>query len=334
MGLAEFVARRMSTPPSGFKAHFFQDPVQPGSLGLEALLQILQYYILETGIADGIENPRFEPIALNEPLTWKYRGQVVPKNKTIFSDMDIVEVRHEDNAVTVIAEGYLWVDELRIYQAKNMGMRVVSGKLPEPERDDIEEEVIIDPATDQWLLDHCPTWTVPALPMMDLVDRMAKAAQQTNPTQKVVGLRDVAVHRWVTVDGPTRLKTETTPVEDGILVELLVWRDAANKDLSRFERAASAVVLLADDFTSDNAPKLSPLEDAAPVPNPYANGSLFHGPAFQLLRSAQRSEHGGQGTMMAASSSVPLSLLNPALLDASTHVIPHEKLARMVIGNR
>jgi 3-hydroxymyristoyl/3-hydroxydecanoyl-(acyl carrier protein) dehydratase len=30
-----------------FKAHFFQDPVQPGSLGIEALIQLLQWLMIE-----------------------------------------------------------------------------------------------------------------------------------------------------------------------------------------------------------------------------------------------------------------------------------------------
>jgi 3-hydroxymyristoyl/3-hydroxydecanoyl-(acyl carrier protein) dehydratase len=29
-----------------FKAHFYQDPVQPGSLGIEALIQLVQFYML------------------------------------------------------------------------------------------------------------------------------------------------------------------------------------------------------------------------------------------------------------------------------------------------
>lgn len=45
-----------------FKAHFFQDPVQPGSLGVEALCQLLQFYMLENGMGDGITNPRFETV--------------------------------------------------------------------------------------------------------------------------------------------------------------------------------------------------------------------------------------------------------------------------------
>src|SRR5690606_35816325 len=42
-----------------FKAHFYQDPVQPGSLGLEAFVQLLQFYMLERGMAEGIEHPVF-----------------------------------------------------------------------------------------------------------------------------------------------------------------------------------------------------------------------------------------------------------------------------------
>ena len=32
-----------------FKAHFFQDPVQPGSLGLEAMISLLQFHLIESG---------------------------------------------------------------------------------------------------------------------------------------------------------------------------------------------------------------------------------------------------------------------------------------------
>ena len=60
-----------------FKAHFFQDPVQPGSLGLEAMVQLLQVAMKLRGMADGMKAPRFEPLALGVPLTWKYRGQVL-----------------------------------------------------------------------------------------------------------------------------------------------------------------------------------------------------------------------------------------------------------------
>ena len=42
-----------------FKAHFFQDPVQPGSLGIEAMLQLLQFAMIERGLAEGMNAPPF-----------------------------------------------------------------------------------------------------------------------------------------------------------------------------------------------------------------------------------------------------------------------------------
>jgi len=52
-----------------FKAHFFQDPVQPGSLGLEAMLQLLQFHMLQAGLAQGMSRPRFAPIEVGRALT-------------------------------------------------------------------------------------------------------------------------------------------------------------------------------------------------------------------------------------------------------------------------
>ena len=33
-----------------FKAHFYRDPVQPGSLGIEMMLQLLQFAMLDLGL--------------------------------------------------------------------------------------------------------------------------------------------------------------------------------------------------------------------------------------------------------------------------------------------
>jgi 3-hydroxymyristoyl/3-hydroxydecanoyl-(acyl carrier protein) dehydratase len=110
-----------------FKAHFFQDPVQPGSLGLEALLQLLQFFMLEERMDDGIKAPRFEPVALGTEHSWKYRGQVLLHNKTIESTIEIVERGEDEKGAYAFANGSLWVDGKRIYEAKNLGMRIVAG---------------------------------------------------------------------------------------------------------------------------------------------------------------------------------------------------------------
>ena len=119
-----------------FKAHFFQDPVQPGSLGLEPMLQLLQFYMIENNMGDSKQNPRFEPITLGTPISWRYRGQVIPSSKLVHIIVDIVEVGENDRGPYVIGEASLWCDGLKIYDAKNIGMCIVESDKLNAEPDD------------------------------------------------------------------------------------------------------------------------------------------------------------------------------------------------------
>ena len=56
-----------------FSCHFWLDPVMPGSLGIEAYGQLLEYYAMAHGICDKYKNPRFKQ--LKGKCSWKYRGQ-------------------------------------------------------------------------------------------------------------------------------------------------------------------------------------------------------------------------------------------------------------------
>jgi len=111
-----------------FKAHFFQDPVQPGSLGLEAMLQLLQVYLLLTDAGEGIDSPRFESIALDRPHQWKYRGQVLPQHREVHTTLEITERGRDDRGVYAIGNASLWADGQRIYEASGLGVRIVSGR--------------------------------------------------------------------------------------------------------------------------------------------------------------------------------------------------------------
>ncbi|MCP4674116.1 MAG: beta-ketoacyl synthase [Deltaproteobacteria bacterium] len=114
-----------------FKAHFFQDPVQPGSLGVEAIIQLIQFYMLHTGMHEGMNNPRFEPICLGEKTTWIYRGQVTPDKMLVTVDIDIVEKGRDARGAFVIASSNYWVDGLKIYSAPRIGLRIVDNKATE-----------------------------------------------------------------------------------------------------------------------------------------------------------------------------------------------------------
>lgn len=109
-----------------FKAHFFQDPVQPGSLGIEAMLQLLQFTMIEDNLGHGMRQPRFVPLALGHDMTWKYRGQVVPTNEIVTTTLEITKrTEDEHGRPLVFAEASLWVDGKRIYHATSLGMSIV-----------------------------------------------------------------------------------------------------------------------------------------------------------------------------------------------------------------
>ena len=287
-----------------FKAHFFQDPVQPGSLGIEALIQLLQWLMIERGLGEGVVGARFEPVMVGRACTWKYRGQVVPSNARITTEMEIVEIGEDARGVFAIGEGSLWVDGVRIYQVRELGMRIVAD-VDAPRR----AREVLDPAVDGWLGDHRPTWTAPALPMMSMVDRLAGAVRG-----RVVELTDVAVHRWLVFPGgPVELRT----VVEGTRVTLL----AGN------EPVAAGRVLIGEVVAK--APEVMPaLVDAKTVEDPYASGALFHGPAFQMLRSLRVGSGGASAELDCAERGVPRGALHQGLLDALTHPIPHDELWR------
>jgi 3-oxoacyl-(acyl-carrier-protein) synthase/3-hydroxymyristoyl/3-hydroxydecanoyl-(acyl carrier protein) dehydratase len=124
-GLGRVVAEKDVDPHEWFfKAHFFQDPVQPGSLGIQAMLDTITFAACELGVVE--RGAVVAPIATGLPLTWKYRGQVIPRNKTVTIVCDLVEVRPG----RVVADAFLWVDGLRIYHAERIGIEVSSVGLP------------------------------------------------------------------------------------------------------------------------------------------------------------------------------------------------------------
>ena len=104
-----------------FKAHFFQDPVCPGSLGIESFLQLIKFAAMNQW-PHLDKTHRFEWI-MGEPHSWSYRGQVIPENKTI--EVDAVITKMVDTPVpTLYANGFLKVDGLYIYQMENFGFRL------------------------------------------------------------------------------------------------------------------------------------------------------------------------------------------------------------------
>ncbi len=105
-----------------FKAHFCQDPVWPGSLGIESFLQLIKFMAIDRW-EDLVDSHRFELIT-GEPHNWIYRGQVIPENKTVEVEAVVTKIINTP-VPTIYANGFLKVDGLYIYQMENFGFRLM-----------------------------------------------------------------------------------------------------------------------------------------------------------------------------------------------------------------
>ncbi|WP_218020284.1 beta-ketoacyl synthase N-terminal-like domain-containing protein [Nocardia sienata] len=313
-GLGRIVATKEITAGEWyFRAHFFQDPVQPGSLGVEAMVRLLRFVLRDTQQVAGM---RFESVALGEPLTWKYRGQVTPDSRLVTIELTVSSIEWAETTCLAVADAALWVDGTRIYEVPALSVRLVAA---EPHR----TEELLDPGVDTWVTDHCPTWTVPALPLMSTVDRMFAAARRLGTA---CALRELRLQRWTPLPGPTKLRTEVRRTGAGLAVTVSVWREAKNPVLSRFEPTATAV-LLPQHITPPPVAWPDPA-DPHPAPDPYLSGALSHGPRFRYLLSLEFGATEAVGILDAAHGGVPRGELHQGLLDACTHVIPHAELWR------
>ena len=94
-----------------FKCHFKKDPVMPGCLGLDAMWQLLGFYLLWSGLpgigrALGADNIKFF-------------GQVLPKAKKVNYKLDIKRIINR-GAIVGLADGEMFVDEKKIYTAERL----------------------------------------------------------------------------------------------------------------------------------------------------------------------------------------------------------------------
>jgi hypothetical protein len=105
-----------------FEAHFYQDPVCPGSLGIESFLQLLRFIALERW-PDLAATHGVEPVA-GLAHNWSYRGQVTQKNRQIEVIAVVTDVVEGDRP-SITADGLLRVDGLDIYRMEAYGLRLV-----------------------------------------------------------------------------------------------------------------------------------------------------------------------------------------------------------------
>ncbi|MCG8329227.1 MAG: PfaB family protein [Chitinophagales bacterium] len=106
-----------------FTCHFYQDPVMPGSLGVESILQAMQVYALQQDLGKDFKSPKFVQAA-NHKTVWKYRGQILLSVKEMHLEVHIKTIEQRGAQLVIIADAFLWNDKMRIYQVTDIALGI------------------------------------------------------------------------------------------------------------------------------------------------------------------------------------------------------------------
>ena len=95
-----------------FDCHFKEDPVMPGCLGLDAMWQLVGFFLGWLG-----EPGKGRALGVNSV---KFTGEVLRNVKIARYQVDIKKILKKEGAVVGLADGKLYSDSKAIYEAEGL----------------------------------------------------------------------------------------------------------------------------------------------------------------------------------------------------------------------
>ena len=95
-----------------FDCHFKEDPVMPGCLGLDAMWQLVGFYLGWKG-----EPGKGRALGVNSV---KFTGEVLTSVKLARYVVNMKRILKKEGAVVGLADGVLYADNKPIYEAENL----------------------------------------------------------------------------------------------------------------------------------------------------------------------------------------------------------------------
>ena len=95
-----------------FDCHFQNDPVMPGCLGLDAMWQLVGFYLGWKG-----EPGKGRALGVNSV---KFTGEVLTTAKIARYEVNMKRILKKEGAVVGLADGTLYADNKAIYQAESL----------------------------------------------------------------------------------------------------------------------------------------------------------------------------------------------------------------------
>ena len=95
-----------------FDCHFKEDPVMPGCLGLDAMWQLVGFFLGWAG-----EPGKGRALGVNSV---KFTGEVLTNVKIARYQVDMKRILNKEGATVGVANGSLYADDKIIYKAENL----------------------------------------------------------------------------------------------------------------------------------------------------------------------------------------------------------------------
>ena len=95
-----------------FNCHFKDDPVMPGCLGLDAMWQLVGFYLGWLG-----KPGKGRALGVNSV---KFTGEVLNNTKIAKYQVDMKKILKKGNTTVGLANGILFIDNKPIYEAENL----------------------------------------------------------------------------------------------------------------------------------------------------------------------------------------------------------------------
>lgn len=198
----------------------------------------------------------------------------------------------------------------------------------------LKAKLQLDPGREGWLMDHCPTFTIPTLPLAGMIRLMELGATELFPHLKVKSLKEVQASQWLSfAEGPQEIEILVEVIEEKsgtptLSVQLRQFRNSATPQLSRWEPFCTGKVCLGNEFEPvSDTPRFIDKEGEVQfsAKGLYEKGFRFHGPYFQVLEELKLLPEYQVSAIIKILEPDPGHWLKMQILDGAAQSLPHEE---------
>jgi 3-hydroxymyristoyl/3-hydroxydecanoyl-(acyl carrier protein) dehydratase len=117
-----YASRSNSAKDWYYACHFYEDPVMPGSLGIEAIIQAMKVFAQR----HDFNKPGIK-LAVGREFTWKYRGQILQHHNQMQVEIHLHRPEPTTEGTLFVGDANLWADDMRIYEVHNLAITYQEG---------------------------------------------------------------------------------------------------------------------------------------------------------------------------------------------------------------